>query len=148
MFLLVLAACSSPSDGNIDDGSPMVLDGTLETMRGKPVVVNFWATWCDPCREEMPYIVDAANEFSDEVHFLGVNVQDNAAAAAKFAKDYDMSFRSISDPNREIANDSKLLGLPATMFYDADGELSFLKQGPIKEKELLDKIEDLIRASR
>jgi cytochrome c biogenesis protein CcmG, thiol:disulfide interchange protein DsbE len=148
MALFVLAACNSPSGGTIDGGSPMVLEGTLTSMRGKPVVVNFWATWCDPCREEMPFIVDAANEFSDEVHFLGVNVQDNAAAAKEFAKDYKMRFRSVSDPNREIANDAKLLGLPATMFYDADGELSFLKQGPIKEKELLDKIEDLIRASR
>ncbi len=112
-----------------------------------PVVVNYWATWCDPCREEMPFIVDAAKDFDGEVAFLGVNVQDNAEAADAFAKEYEMPFSSIADPEKDIANSQRLAGLPATQFYDADGELAFVKQGPIEEDELLDKIDDVLAAS-
>jgi cytochrome c biogenesis protein CcmG, thiol:disulfide interchange protein DsbE len=143
--LLLATACASPST---PDPAPAGLEEKLEELIGKPVVVNYWATWCDPCREEMPFIVDAAKDLEGEVAFLGVNVQDNAVEAERFVREYGMPFESVPDPDREIANDQKLLGLPATQFFDADGELAFIKQGPIDEDELLEKIEDVVRAGR
>jgi thiol-disulfide isomerase/thioredoxin len=148
-LIFVAASCGSggaPSETIA--GTPSLLKSTLQSMQGKPVVVNFWATWCAPCKKEMPHIVAAAKRYEGKVGFLGVNVQDDAEAAAAFAKDYGMRFRSIADPDKDITNAEKLLGLPATQFYDAEGELSFLKQGEISNDELIEKIEDVIRASR
>jgi len=155
--LLVLVAviarsCSVDSEGSADKGggSPpaKLLADALASFEGKPVVVNFWATWCEPCKAEMPHIVEAAKAYEGRVRFLGVNVEDDVEAAADFAKTYGMRFRSISDPKGEIRRAEKLLGLPATQFYDAAGELTFLKQGEIKADELREKIEDTLRASR
>ncbi len=148
VLFVVAASCTDPpTTGDIDDGTPGLLEGRIQAFEGMPVVVNYWATWCDPCREEMPFIVDAAKDFDGEVAFLGVNVQDNAEAADAFAKEYEMPFSSIADPEKDIANSQRLAGLPATQFYDADGELAFVKQGPIEEDELLDKIDDVLAAS-
>ena len=120
------------------------MKSTLESLKGKPVVVNYWATWCGPCKEEMPRIVAAAKKYAGRVHFLGVDVQDDVKSAAGFIRRYDMPFRSLSDPDGEIRNAEKVLGLPVTQFYSADGELVFLKHGEIGAKELTEKIEGVI----
>jgi cytochrome c biogenesis protein CcmG/thiol:disulfide interchange protein DsbE len=147
-LLLLAASCGgAPTTGDIDDGTPGLLEARLEQLEGKPVVVNYWATWCLPCKNEMPHIVDFAKRFEGRVEFVGVNVQDNAEAAADFVKEYGMTFRSIADPKGEIRRAERLLGLPATQFYDAEGELAFLKQGEIKRDELEEKIEDVLAAS-
>lgn len=148
--LLFLAACADPAprtSQSIDERPATSLEEALSAMAGEPVVVNFWATWCAPCRAEMPHLVDAARTYEGRVRFLGVNVEDDVEAAAAFAEEFEMPFRSIADPDGTIRRDEKLLGLPATQFYDAAGELSFMKQGEIKADELTDKIEELLRTS-
>ncbi len=120
----------------------------MESLRGKPVVVNFWATWCGPCKEEMPRLVAAAETYAGRVHFLGVDVQDDSASAADFIRRYDIPFRSLSDPDGKIRHAQRLVGLPETQFYSADGELVFLNRGEIQEEELIEKIEDLLAAER
>jgi thiol-disulfide isomerase/thioredoxin len=147
----VLSACGGgaspqpgPSNDKLEDGTPDRFDETMRTLRGKPVVVNFWATWCGPCKTEMPRLVAAAKTYEGRVHFLGVDVQDDAATAAEFIREYDIPFRSLSDPDGKIRRAQRLVGLPETQFYSADGDLAFLNRGEIRENELKEKIEELL----
>jgi cytochrome c biogenesis protein CcmG, thiol:disulfide interchange protein DsbE len=151
VLLLLFAACATPAPsqpGGIEEGTPSIFEEALADLRGKPVVVNWWATWCKPCTAEMPRIVDAAKEYKDRVAFLGVDVEDDTELAAEFAKDYGMTFRSIADPDGKIRKAESILGLPVTQFYDADGELVFNHQGEIKEDDLEEKIEEVLDLSR
>jgi thiol-disulfide isomerase/thioredoxin len=132
-------------DGDIIAGSPSKLGATLRSMRGEPVVVNYWATWCEPCKVEMPRIVDASEKYSGRVGFLGVNVEDDVQAAEEFVRRYKIPFRSVADPQGKIRRDEKVLGLPVTQFYDADGKLALVHQGEIKADELEEKIEEVLR---
>jgi thiol-disulfide isomerase/thioredoxin len=148
-FAVLVACGGGPATpvGNIDPGSPETLESKLRAFRGKPAVVNFWATWCEPCKNEMPRIVAAARKYKGRVHFLGVDVEDDTQAAARFAKRYNMPFRSIADTNGAIRRDASVVGLPETQFYSADGDLSFAHKGEIEAQELEDKIDDIIAAS-
>jgi cytochrome c biogenesis protein CcmG, thiol:disulfide interchange protein DsbE len=150
LFAVGATACGGGSAGGASDnkiaaGSPSKLASTLRSMRGRPVVVNYWATWCEPCKVEMPRLVDAYKEHSDRVGFLGVNVEDDVEAAQEFVRRYAIPFRSVADPNGKIRRDEKVLGLPVTQFYASDGELAYVHQGEIKADELEEKIEDVLR---
>jgi cytochrome c biogenesis protein CcmG/thiol:disulfide interchange protein DsbE len=111
------------------DGGAEAFDARLRELRGRPVVVNMWASWCGPCRFELPFFQAQAARRGDEVAFLGLNVGDNAGDAADFAAEYFMPYPSFQDPQRRILGRFGAAGLPATAYYDADGELSFLHQG-------------------
>ena len=115
---------------------------------GKPAVVNYWATWCAPCKEEMPRIVDAAKRYEGRVTFLGVNVEDDTALASEFEDEYEVPFESVRDTDGTIRDDQGILGLPVTQFYDASGELAFVHQGEIDEDDLNGRIEEVLRLSR
>jgi cytochrome c biogenesis protein CcmG/thiol:disulfide interchange protein DsbE len=143
-FVFALTRGSNPSIGDIDRGTPTIFDSTLQSLRGKPIVVNFWATWCEPCKSELPRIVAAARKYAGRVHFLGVDVEDDPKTAASFVRRYEMTFRSLADPDGRIRRDQDLLGLPVTQFYSAAGELNFLHNGEISAEELEEKIEDVL----
>jgi cytochrome c biogenesis protein CcmG/thiol:disulfide interchange protein DsbE len=98
--------------------------------------VNLWASWCGPCRFELPFFQRQALERGDEVAFLGVNVGDSRSGARKFAEEFPMPYPSFEDPNQKLLGRFGAQGLPATAFYDASGELEFLHQGlyPSEEK--------------
>lgn len=153
LLLIAVAGCSSgdkddarePSTGKIVDGSTKIFATELEDAKGAPVVVNFWATWCDPCKAEMPRLVDAARKYEGKVAFLGVDVQDDPIAADRFVRRYGMNFKSLTDRTGQIRNKEKILGLPVTQFYDSEGELALQHQGEIKAGELEDKIEEVLR---
>ncbi len=101
-------------------------------LRGYPIVVNNWASWCGPCREEFPYLQAQAVEHLDEVAFLGVDSEDSNAAATTFLEDHPIPYPSVSDPDGDFAEwvDTALVGLPNTLFYDREGDLVYVKQGP------------------
>ena len=101
--------------------------GTWRTVdhRGQVVLVNYWATWCVPCRAEMPRIAAIARTYAATVHFLGVDVEDDVATAERFALERNVGYPMLSDPRGEIRRDQKILGLPVTQFYRADGALAF-----------------------
>jgi len=118
-------------------------EARLADLRGHPVVVNKWASWCGPCRFEFPFFQSLAAKRGDEVAFLGVDSNDSEDAANTFLEDYPVPYPSFSDPDEEIA---RAIGadfaFPSTVFYDDSGEVVFTKIGPYEsERELAADIE-------
>jgi cytochrome c biogenesis protein CcmG/thiol:disulfide interchange protein DsbE len=106
-------------------------------LRGYPVVVNLWASWCGPCLFEFPHFQRAAARYGKRVAFLGIDKQDDDEAAETFLREEPVPYPSYTDPDEEIAEsigDGAARGLPTTSFYDRDGELAFLKQGPYDDE--------------
>jgi cytochrome c biogenesis protein CcmG, thiol:disulfide interchange protein DsbE len=105
----------------------------IEALRGYPVVVNAWASWCGPCRFEFSAFQQASAEYGKRVAFLGVDSQDSSEAAMEFLGEEPVPYPSYSDPDEEIANEIGGRGLPTTAFYDREGELVFLQLKPYTE---------------
>jgi thiol-disulfide isomerase/thioredoxin len=131
--------------GAITKATPESFQRVLRSMRGTPVVVNYWASWCGPCAQEMPRLVKAAARYKGRVRFLGVDVEDVASSARDFARQYQMSFPSLADPLGQIRHAQKVVGLPTTQFYRADGQLAFLHAGEIHDDQLETKLRELVR---
>ena len=111
-------------------GAKSALDRRLAKLEGHPAVVNVWASWCGPCRTEMPVFQRVALARGREVAFVGVDLKDNRDAARRFLKTVPLSYPSYEDPDGEIYNDYALAGTPSTIFYDASGRKIFTHQGP------------------
>lgn len=129
----------------IVEATPATYRKILESLEGGPLVVNYWATWCEPCKDEMPRLVEAANEYEGEVRFLGVNVEDGADAARAFVREMDIPFPNVADPRGEIRRAEEIVGLPTTQFYRADGELAFVHSGEIEGDELEERLAELVK---
>jgi len=105
----------------------------IASLRGYPIVVNVWASWCGPCRLEFPAFQRLSARYGRRVAFLGVDSQDSEAAAATFLRDNPVPYPSYSDADEEIGNELKKIGLPATAFYDRAGNLVYLGHTPYFE---------------
>jgi thiol-disulfide isomerase/thioredoxin len=113
----------------------------LETLRGKPLIVNFWARWCGPCRDEIPELVKAhkANK-SKGLEIVGVAVEDGAEAVREFAVAYKMDYLVVLGMSksmelmRELGNDKA--GLPFTVAIDRSGRIVGKKMGVLKKPDL------------
>jgi cytochrome c biogenesis protein CcmG/thiol:disulfide interchange protein DsbE len=111
----------------------------LGALRGTPVVVNKWASWCGPCRFEFPFFQAQAIEGGDEVAFLGVNSNDSEEAAATFLRELPLPYPSYSDPGQEIAKEfmDDAREFPSTAFYNSGGELAYVHLGGYADEEVL-----------
>lgn len=116
------------------------LDGSdvkLSDFAGRPVFVNFWATWCVPCRKEMPEIIAASERYADRnLAVIAVNVQEPRDAAAGFAKDFGMTFPTVLDPRGQVAAAYRVTGLPTSYFIDRDGVIRGVWFGPLDADEM------------
>lgn len=110
----------------------------IAALRGYPVVVNVWASWCGPCRFEFPVLQKLSAQYGKKVAFLGVNSEDADDAAATFLREEPVPYPSYTDPDKEIFESLGAIGLPDTAFYDESGELVYLKQGPYAENSELE----------
>lgn len=103
----------------------------VASLHGYPVVANFWASWCVPCRQEFPVLQKLSARYGKKVAFLGANSEDSDDAAETFLGEEPVPYPSYTDPDKEILYSvGGSGGLPATAFYDASGKLVYLKQGP------------------
>jgi cytochrome c biogenesis protein CcmG, thiol:disulfide interchange protein DsbE len=111
-------------------GGTAAFQRQLDALRGYPVVVNAWASWCEPCRQELPFLQRLSARFGKRVGFIGVDADDSSAAARTFLDEFPLPYPSYDDPDKDV---SRLIGvtagLPATAFYDANGERVFVRQG-------------------
>jgi thiol-disulfide isomerase/thioredoxin len=93
----------------------------LAQLKGTPVVVNFWASWCGPCRQEAPGLSAVARQYAGKVQFLGVDLKDTKPAAQVTIRDFGYPYPSVADPKGEIQSSFGFLGQPVTVFYDRNG---------------------------
>lgn len=116
----------------------------LVSLRGYPVVVNVWASWCGPCRSEFPLFQSASAQLARRVAFLGVDVLDQASAARSFLKQLPVSYPSYSDPDAAIARALNAGGgVPVTAFFDRSGRQTYLHQGAYPDQRTL--VQDIKR---
>jgi thiol-disulfide isomerase/thioredoxin len=97
-------------------GEPVALRGL-----GKPAVINLWASWCGPCRKEMPALQAFADEVGDRVVVLGINLDQARDAAAWAAADFGVSFPTVADPDQKVLKALGRVAIPVTLFVAADG---------------------------
>jgi cytochrome c biogenesis protein CcmG/thiol:disulfide interchange protein DsbE len=122
-------------------GKPMpsfeltTLDGTTlrsDDLAGKPLVLNFWASWCPPCAQEHPVLLDLAQRYGDRVTIVGILYNDDAEGAARFLSRYgDGGWTDLLDPSGATAVDFGVTGPPETFFVDADGVVRGKQIGPV-----------------
>ncbi|MEO7836259.1 MAG: TlpA disulfide reductase family protein [Acidimicrobiales bacterium] len=109
---------------------------SLESLRGKPVVVNFWASWCVPCRKEMPSFQAVAQLWDDRVAFIGVNHQDSRRLALELLAETGVRYPSGYDPGGTTAAAYGLLGMPTTLFISAEGKVLERRTGEMSRRDL------------
>ena len=111
----------------------------MKSLRGHPVVVNSWGSWCAPCRAEFPIFQRAALQVGKTVAFVGLDAQDNDANARKFLKCLPVSYPSYTDPDVKISFKHRAgNAFPTTIFFDRNGKLVYAHPGPY------DKVADLV----
>jgi len=127
------------------------LDGKnmkLSEMRGTVILLNFWASWCAPCRLEMPLLDNLHNKYKDlGFTVLGVNVEEDSNMARRYIADRPVSFPILLDNTNAVSKQYKVVAMPTTVLIDRDGNMRFLHQGykPGDEKKYKRMVKKLIR---
>jgi cytochrome c biogenesis protein CcmG, thiol:disulfide interchange protein DsbE len=121
------------------DGSTEALEAKLAELRGHPVVVNQWGSWCPPCRAEFPFFAESADAHAAEVAFLGVDIQDDRGAAEEFLEEFHVPYPSIYDPDADAVFSLGWTQVsPTTWFIDADGEIVHQRPGAYPSRDQLE----------
>lgn len=125
-------------------GGIRAFEARLHALRGTPVVVNVWASWCVPCRAEFPLFQVASVRLGRRVAFLGVDTRDNAPDARGFLSNFPVSYPSFQDPSGDIARSlAPTEGVPATVFLDPAGRVTYFHQGAYRSER--DLVRDIFR---
>lgn len=110
---------------------------TLDDLRGKVVVLNFWASWCDPCRDEAPLLQALADrQARNGVVVLGVDIQDGSDAAKRFLRTYGVTYPSLRDRNDDTKNAYAATGVPETFVIDRTGRIAFIHRSTLAADQL------------
>jgi cytochrome c biogenesis protein CcmG, thiol:disulfide interchange protein DsbE len=154
-FLALLAFAVAETDGppapgdEAPDFEAPTLSGdetlALADLRGRPVVLNFWASWCGPCEEEAPMLGDAHKAYRGKVEFVGVDIRDDVLKAREFVARHQLDYLHVRDPSLEIYEDYGLTGQPETFFIDEDGRVVEHVNGPVVETDLYRLLDALAR---
>jgi cytochrome c biogenesis protein CcmG/thiol:disulfide interchange protein DsbE len=106
-------------------------DAQIKALKGHPIVVNKWASWCGPCRAEFPVLQATATKYGKQVAFVGLDSNDNDADATKFLSHFPVPYPSLVDRNSRIAQSLGIgRNFPTTVYYDASGKVQYEHQGP------------------
>ena len=146
---LLITGCtagSEPSTAVIGQAAPNFelqnLDGqsvSLNDLKGKPVLINFWATWCGPCVSEMPYIQEIYDEWSGKgLIVLAINIGDSSSEAEQFLQNHNLSLPVLLDTGKVVARRYNIRGIPTTFFIDKDGIIQEKIIGAFPNKEAIE----------
>jgi cytochrome c biogenesis protein CcmG/thiol:disulfide interchange protein DsbE len=144
--VLASAACGGggTQDARTGQAAPALtgkaLDGTsvdLSSLRGKPVIVNFWASWCTPCRDEFPLFAAKLAELgpTDGLQVIGVLYKDQPELARQFLADTGASWPTVDDPDGTLARVYRVAAPPQTYFIDKDGVLRAIQIGQVRPED-------------
>ena len=123
--------------------------GSLAEHKGKVVVLNVWASWCDPCRTEMPLLQRTHERIeSQDALVLGIDSQDASDDAMRFLRDNEIHFPSLRDRDGEYANDLGVAALPETFLIDREGRIAALRRGPVDQAWLDEHLSPLLEEAR
>jgi cytochrome c biogenesis protein CcmG/thiol:disulfide interchange protein DsbE len=118
---------------------------TLSDLRGKVVIINFWASWCPPCREEAAYLEQTWRKYKDQgVVFIGVDYVDTKKEALAYIAEFDITYFNGPDLATRIAQSYNIKGVPETYYVDKSGVLRGMHIGPLSSPELDVKIDELL----
>jgi peroxiredoxin len=114
---------------------------TLDSLRGKRVLINFWASWCPPCVEETPALIEAYRQLNDpNVAFVGIGTNDSNTKLAAFAKDYAIPYLVLSDEDGAASDAYGVFAMPTTFFVDSNGVVRALHNGAIDKARVLEQM--------
>ncbi len=125
-------------------------DFGIADARGQPMVINFWASWCAPCRDEMPVLQETWQEYESEVLFVGVDTQESDrsyAPSEALLNEFGLTYPSGKDERNRINIDYGLFGVPETFFVRADGTVSYRHSGPVTREIMDEQIRALLNQS-
>jgi thiol-disulfide isomerase/thioredoxin len=147
--LLVLAACARTAPTDMPrvtrlDGSPVPAD--VLNVR-QPTVVNFWASWCLYCKEELPFLEQASRRYP-EIRFVGVNAGEPARMASVFWAKQGMTFPTVLDPYGDVRQKFDIFARPTTIFLNKEGEVVSRYNGPMSALELELRLQELVENSQ
>ncbi len=110
----------------------------LSDFKGRPVLINFWASWCPPCKEETPDLIAAYNELKEvNPAFIGIGTQDDTGKLKQFAEQYQVPYLVVEDPLGKVSNQYRVLGLPTTFLIDRDGILRRIINGVVTRNQII-----------
>ena len=116
-------------------GGLPAFEARIDELRGYPIVVNKWASWCGPCRAEFPFFQSQVAKHGTEIAFLAIDAQDSEEAATTFLEELPVPYPSYLDPDLEISRSLDVeREFPATVFYDSEGEIVFVHRGGYQEE--------------
>jgi cytochrome c biogenesis protein CcmG, thiol:disulfide interchange protein DsbE len=120
-----------------------------DDLLGRPILLNFWASWCPPCRAEMPELVEIAQLYEKEMIFIGINVatQDSLTQSKEFIEKYNVHYTNLIDRNGEVARQYQVPPIPATLVIDKNGKVVFRKIGGMTKAEMIMAVEKGIEGS-
>lgn len=142
-------AQAGPRDSGMAPGFTITsFDGktvTLSELRGQVVIINFWASWCQPCREEAAYLEKTWRKYQNQgVVFIGVDYVDTEKEALAYIKEFDITYLNGPDIGTRISQAFNIQGVPETYFVAKSGELRGVHIGPLQSPQLDDKINELL----
>jgi peroxiredoxin len=156
--LIAIDRSGGGAEGALDDRAPGIdkaapefalrdTDGDLIELsdyRGQPVWLNFWATWCDPCRDELPDIQKLADEFAGEdLVVLAINQEESAGQALDFWEELGLELPTLLDSDGDVSEQYRLFGLPDNFFIDRGGILRAYKLGFLEEEEMRENLAEI-----
>ena len=117
----------------------------LSDFKGQPVILNFWATWCGPCRAEFPEFQEAAVDNADSLVIIGINntTADQADQVPGFLEEFGITFPIVLDETGETVKTYRIIGLPTTVFIDSNGIVNEVFTGPLNKAYIESKISEL-----
>lgn len=152
VLAVALAGCSSAGTEG-DDGTALPAltmvdladpDHSIElaSITDAPRVINLWATWCAPCRSELPAFDEVAGRAGSNIAMLGINVGEDVEQAAWLIDELGIGFPQAVDPTGDVTAELGIAGLPATLFATGDGEILDVHSGPLDADELISRIDE------
>ncbi|UFJ42834.1 thiol-disulfide oxidoreductase ResA [Brevibacillus humidisoli] len=121
---------------------------TLDDLRGKPVVLNFWGSWCKPCEAEMPELEKQYQKYGDDVAFIGVNIGQTPITVEKFIEQVGVTFPILLDREREITKLYNIGPIPTTYFIDQNGTITDILVVQLTEQMIEEKLAKLLPQER